>query len=380
MKTITYVTAGLWKNTGGPAESVPKIIKEICKSKDFQINLITLDGDFSENVIELRNYGVKIYVVKKTSSKNLYFNPHYIKVFKEVMPKSDIIHIQGVWLFPFWIASFFAKRLNKKIVISPRGSLSPNRLQKSMLKKIISKCLFDKRMLNYADLIHSTSEIEKENVKKFGINTPSAVIPNGVDFIDPTNFKKKIINSEKKICLFLGRLDPVKGLDMLIDTWRKIKNDNWILIICGPDERGYRQKLQEKINIHKLTNDIKIIDPIFSTEKYNLFTQSDLFVLPSYGENFGISIAEALISGLPVITTNLTPWDDLIKYNCGWLINLDQIALVNAFKEAFLKTDKELNMMGQRGIKLIKEKYDWKELSQKMIYEYKKLLNEENTN
>jgi hypothetical protein len=131
MKVITYVTAGLWENTGGPAESVPKILKELSKLNDFKVNLITLQGNLSENVLELYDYDVQIHLVKKISSSNLYFNPNYIKIFNKVIPQSDIIHIQGIWLFPFWLASFYSWIYKKKLIISPRGSLSPNRLKKS---------------------------------------------------------------------------------------------------------------------------------------------------------------------------------------------------------------------------------------------------------
>ena len=132
---ITYVTAGLWENTGGPSESVPKLIKEISIHNDYEINLITLDGNLSQNVRILKNYGVNIYLVKLFSKSNIYFNPGYFSILNRIVKKSDIVHIQGIWLFPFWLAGFFARLYKKKLIISPRGSLSPNRLLKSRLKK-----------------------------------------------------------------------------------------------------------------------------------------------------------------------------------------------------------------------------------------------------
>jgi glycosyltransferase involved in cell wall biosynthesis len=376
MKVITYVTAGMWKSTGGPAESVPKMLKEIANTNKFKINLITLDGDLSYSVSDLYNYNVNIHIVKKTSSKNLYFNPAYINIFKKIIPESDIVHIQGVWLFPLWLASFYCYLYKKKLIISPRGSLSPNRLKKSKIKKLISKFFFEKRMLNFADLIHTTSLIEKDNVLNFGVSTSSFVVPNGVDIINPNCFSKRIIKTDKKICLFLGRLDPIKGLDILIQTWGKVKNDNWILVICGPDEKNYKSKLIKKIKDSKLESQIILIDPIYGEEKFNLYTQSDLFVLPSYGENFGITIAEALICGLPVITTKFTPWSELLEYNCGWFIDLNEVALTKALNEALITNKDILKKMGENGINLIKENYDYKKLSKKMIDVYSNLIYE----
>ena len=376
MKVITYVTAGLWKNTGGPAESVPKMIKEISRSNNFKINLITLEGDLSENVTELYDYNISIYVVKKLSSSNLYFNPSYNKVFKKLIPESDIIHIQGIWLFPFWLASFYALIFKKKVIISPRGSLNPNRLKKSRLKKLISKFLFDKSMLNRASLIHATSKIEKDNVSLFGVTTDSFIVPNGVDILNRNEFTTNLIKTEKRICLFFGRLDPIKGLDILIESWRRINNDSWLLVICGPDEKNYKKTLENKINKYSLSESVSIIEPIYGSKKYNLFTQAEIFVLPSHGENFGISIAEALVCGLPVITTNLTPWSEIIKYKCGWYISLDQDSLVEALKNSFSLSSEELSNMGIKGINLIKNNYSWKELSKRMINVYKDFLYE----
>ena len=375
MKTITHVTAGLWKNTGGPAESVPKLLKELSKQNKFKINLVTLEGNISDNVKELYDYkNIKIHFVKLNSDKNIYFNPGYIKVLKTIIKKSDIVHIQGMWLFPFWLAGYYTKKYNKKLVISPRGCVAPNRLLKSKLKKKIATFLFDKKNLNNADLIHATSELEKDNVKKYGVETESFVIPNGVDFIDTDKYTQKLIKSNKKICLFLARLDPIKGLDILIESWGNVKNKGWLLVICGPDEKEYKKVLEDSIKSKGLENDVLLIDPVFGDVKYNLYTQASLFVLPSYGENFGISIAESLSCGVPVITTNKTPWEDINSYNCGWYIDSTRKALDEAFEEALNIDATLLISKGKNGVKLIKEKYGWKEIANRITETYNRLL------
>jgi glycosyltransferase involved in cell wall biosynthesis len=372
---ITYVTAGLWDNTGGPSESVPKLLKEISIHNDYEINLITLDGDLSQNVRVLKNYGVNIYLVKLFSRSNIYFNPGYISVLNRIVKKSDIVHIQGLWLFPFWLAGFFARLYKKKLIISPRGSLSPNRLLKSRLKKKLAAFFFDKRNLNKSSAIHCTSKLEEENVKKFGITSNTFVVSNGVDFIDRQHYNKKLINTDKKICLFFSRLDPIKGIEMLINAWEAVVNDHWLLVICGPDERNYRRHLSKLIMKKSLQDKIVILDPVYGSKKYNLYTQSNLFILPSFGENFGISIAESLSCGLPVITTSKTPWEDIVDYNCGWFIDATKEALINTLNEAFMLDDTKLKNMGFNGVKLIIDKYGWENISHKMSSVYKEILN-----
>lgn len=376
MKVITHVTAGLWENTGGPAESVPKLLKEISKLNLYKINLITLDGNLSHSVKDLYNYNIDIYLVNTFSKKNIYFNPEYIFLLKKIIIKSDIVHIQGLWLFPFWVAGFYARKYNKKLIISPRGSLSPNRLLKSRFKKKIAAFLFDKRNLNKSDLIHCTAPIERENVLKFGVKAKPFIVPNGVDFINTKDFTEKIIDTDRKICLFFARLDPIKGLDILIDAWKVVKNEKWLLVICGPDEKNYKKNLLSKIKSNFLQDSIVLLEPVYGSRKFNLYTQASLFVLPSYGENFGISIAESLSCGIPVITTNETPWQDVLTYNCGWFIDADKKSLIKSFYKAFDKSSNQLKAMGKNGIELINEKYGWENISIKMSSIYKKILNE----
>jgi glycosyltransferase involved in cell wall biosynthesis len=231
-------------------------------------------------------------------------------------------------------------------------------------------------MLNSADLIHTTSAIEKDNVSSFGIKTKSFIVPNGVDVINRNEYKLKLIKTNKKICLFLGRLDPVKGLDLLIESWNKVKNDSWLLVICGPDEKKYKKDLLIKIKRYDLEKHVMILNPIYSKQKFNLYTQSDIFVLPSYGENFGISVAEALACGIPVITTSFTPWSDIVKYRCGWYINLDLDSLVYALNDSFSTTKSHLIDMGNRGVELVREKYSWENISNSMYLNYINLLYE----
>ena len=126
-----------------------------------------------------------------------------------------------------------------------------------------------------------------------------------------------------------------------------------------------------------LRHSVRISSPKYGEEKAKSLQSADLFVLPSHSENFGIVVAEALGYGVPVITTTGCPWEDLVKYKCGWWVNAD----ISDFKQALslalrLPKSKELRNLGANGRQLVKSKYQWKAIAEQMLAFYQYLLKE----
>lgn len=371
-KVITFVTAGLWKHTGGPSESVPSLLKELSLSRNFVLNLVTQDGDLSDNVQELYNYDVNIFIVKGRRFGSMHFNPAYIRVLLKLIPKSHVIHIQGIWLFPSWLASFISHLYRKKVVITPRGSLSPARLEKSKLKKQISKLLFDKRMLKNAHAIQCTSSLEERSVRDFGIlKAPTYNIPNGIDLNKIVFSGETVLDEKRKIALFLSRIEPIKGIDLLLAAWKNAYKDGWVLVICGPDENNYKSQMVKLAHTLNLKEKVVFLDPIYGSNRFDLISQSQFSILPSYGENFGIVVAESLACGVPVITTQDTPWHELEEYNCGLYVETRSDAIEKALFQMTSLPKHDLLAMGAKGKNLIMQRYQWSTIARKIegLYE-----------
>ena len=131
--------------------------------------------------------------------------------------------------------------------------------------------------------------------------------------------------------------------------------------------------MQNKIKIENISA-VKLVGPLYGDSKWSFLHSGDIFVLPSYSENFGIVIAESLAIGVPVITTTSTPWKELEKFKCGWWIDLSISNLVKALNEAVNCQPEILKEMGLRGQKLIKDKYDIKSVALEMNALYNRLI------
>ncbi len=168
--------------------------------------------------------------------------------------------------------------------------------------------LYQYRDLKRAAAIHVTSTLEANNIKKMNIRRPIAMVPNGTDIPHEICSHKKSKN-ENRIALCLCRIHPKKGLINLINAWSKVMPSGWKVIIAGPDESNHRNQVQKEIRRLELSDTISVEGEVPDSKKWKLYNNSDLFILPSYSENFGIVVAEALACGLPVITTKGTPWE-----------------------------------------------------------------------
>lgn len=274
----------------------------------------------------------------------------------------DVIHIHGTWTPILAVASYIALLKGIPFVVSPHGCLEPWALQHRGLKKKLALSLYQKRIFLKAGMMVATAEQELESIRRLGIKTPVAVVPNGVDIPSVAGkFRNFAKNGHRKI-LFLSRIHPKKGLRDLVAAWAKVRKPGWRVIIAGPDEEGHLDEIRLQIDSLGLGDDFEFPGLVIGDRKEALFADADLFVLPTYSENFGIAVAEALARAVPVITTTGAPWRDIEDWNCGWWVQPGVDGVACALAAAMKTSHEELDQMGQRGISLVKEKYSWNKI------------------
>jgi glycosyltransferase involved in cell wall biosynthesis len=287
---------------------------------------------------------------------------------------AHLIHSHGLWQHPSLVAAAVAQRTAVPHVISPRGMLEPWALRRSRLKKWLCLRWFQSGALRQAACIVATSAQERAAVRAAGFDRQRIeVIPNGVDvpavpsrpWLGETNRKRK--------ALFVSRIHPKKGLMELIEAWHSVSPRDWELVIAGPDGGDYQRGLERRIEALGLRASVRLVGSVWGEEKQELFNGAELFVLPSFSENFGLAIAEALASGVPVITTRFTPWAELEAHRCGWWIELNAQSLAQALREAVSSPADRLCEMGLRGRKLVQDKYGWPAVASAMSDLYQDL-------
>jgi glycosyltransferase involved in cell wall biosynthesis len=250
--------------------------------------------------------------------------------------------------------------------------LSAWALQHRGWKKRIAWMLFQRGDLMRAAALHATSEEEVDDFRRVGFTGPVAMIPNGVALPRLNSADRPLRSTRNALCV--TRIHVKKGLMNLVDVWSEVRPNGWRMIIAGGDEDAHRAELESAIAAHGLSNVFDFVGPIEGEQKLALYRDANLFILPSHSENFGMGIAEALASALPVITTRGTPWKDLIEHRCGWWEEIGVAPLTRALREATSLDDDVLREMGCRGRDLVAQKYSWSRAAKEMKSVYEWLL------
>jgi glycosyltransferase involved in cell wall biosynthesis len=289
------------------------------------------------------------------------------KVCAEVRP--EVLHDHGLWLHMNHVAAATAKRLGLKRVVSPRGMLEDWALSYRTFKKRLAWYVYQWNDLRSASAFCATSRLEADNIRALGFEQPIAMIPNGIDLRAP-----KVAPSDtarQRTILFMSRLHPKKGILDLVAAWSKVVRPRWRLIIAGPDENRYRAVVEAAVARERLSDSVSIAGPIADGERDSVLSKADVFVLPSYSENFGMVVGEALAAGLPVITTTATPWQVLQSAECGWWISPGAESMQAALEAAMTLPDDVRMAMGQRGRALIEAQFSWRAAAEKHVQLYR---------
>jgi len=265
-----------------------------------------------------------------------------------------------------------ARQFDVPYLVSPRGTLSDWAMKSGSSVKALFWPLIQRPSLEAVSCWHATSVEEYKDIRRLGFRQPVAIIPNGVDVPDLLARGR----SKFRTLLFLSRLHPKKGLDLLLPAWRTVQDRfrDWELVIVGPDRGGYLAKLQQlakDLNVQR----VQFAGPLYGINKWAAYRGADVFVLPTYSENFGMAVAEALAVGTPAIVSKGAPWEGLVNHEAGWWIDVGLEPLVECLKVALSLKPEQLDAMGQRGRNWMQESFGWTRIAAEMRSVYLWLAN-----
>jgi glycosyltransferase involved in cell wall biosynthesis len=380
---------------GGPIHSV-SALAECLVSKGHKVIVFTTDSNQDEKLNVIKNTPVivdgvevwyfetqdifqkKIFKIFPYFSKSIgyLYSPLMRDRLNEIMPKIDIVHTHLPFIYPTYITSKIAKIYNKPLFYHQRGVLSERALSFRSVKKNIYLFLIEKTIIRNASCLIALTNYELEVFKKYSKkNQKIVVVPNGINtekfYSDSQLYNNVKIDASKIVILFLGRLHPSKGADILLLAFIKAlrQNDKIRLIMAGPDEYGLVQEFRQQIEGENLQEYIYFPGLILGDEKKRLLARADLFVLPSLSEGFSMAILEALASSTPVLISPECNFNEVESVNAGVVVsnNIEQIS--SSIIE--LTNDKDrLKLMGNNGKKFVNRLYNWETISDKLIALY----------
>jgi glycosyltransferase involved in cell wall biosynthesis len=335
---VFFASASFARSYGGPAYSVLRLAQAVAAAGT-EVAIWAPDGSamLPEPTAGLQAFSGSVDVGLST------FRP-------------DVFHDSGLWLPHNNALSARAFRSNTPMVISTRGMLEPWALAHKRFKKSVAWYLYQKRNLNWADVLHVTSASEEASVKRLGLFPRIRRIPNGIDLPEESVGGNA---TDPRRVVFLGRLHPVKGLPMLLDAWAMLKVKGWELVVAGPDEDNFKAALEAQVATLGLGATVRFPGLVSGAAKEELLRSASLFVLPSHSESFGMVVAEACSYGIPVVATTGVPWPELEQHRCGWRSSPDASSLADTLRKAMAVPPSQLCEMGKRGRQLVAIDFSW---------------------
>lgn len=283
---------------------------------------------------------------------------------------ADVVHLHAAYSFPTIPTLLAARMLRRPVVWTPHGALQ----RWSGSRRVVLKSLWEKVCIAIGSdglILHLTSDSEVAETRARFPRATIELIPNGVE-IPPT------LNRDPRAARlrlgFVGRLDPKKGIENLLAACRIVKDrgrPDFSLTIAGAGTNEYETRLRAEIDRLCLANEVSMLGDIRGEEKQRMYERTDVIVTPSFTENFGIVVAEALAHGAAVIASTGTPWKEVERKGCGLWVNNDPASLADAITKI---SSMPVAEMGQRGRRWMAEDFSWEKCASAMIALYNNVL------
>jgi len=289
---------------------------------------------------------------------------------------ADVVHVHGLWNFTAWAGARAARAAGVPYVVSPRGMLQPEAMAHHRALKAIAFPAVELRSLRRAALLHATSDAEARAVSAYG--TRVALIPNGVDAVRVSadcvaQWRRRFdVAPHADVVTILGRLHPIKRLDLVADAFTRVRRSGRAatLVVAGPDEAGHRRRIEPLFR--DVAADVRWTGAIDGDDKWALLQTSRALVQCSDSESFGLSVAEALAAGVPVVVTERGAWGQIASLGGGFVVSHDAESIAHGL-ERLLDDPTAARAMGERGRAWAARTLGWDAAGRAMLGAYESI-------
>jgi glycosyltransferase involved in cell wall biosynthesis len=356
---------------GGSAEVPYQLSKELAK-REHEVTVYTSDYKLSSEYIssipqiEVRSFKTWLGMAK------FFITPGVLVQVKKAIKNFNIVHMHNYYTFQNIIAHHYVKKHNIPYVLQAHGSVATY-FERGSLKKIFDT-IWGHAILKDASKLIAATPTEAERYKPMGISEDKIeIVPHGINPAEFENlprrgeFRRKYgLNESRKIILYLGRINKIKGLDLLASAFAGLSGDfnEAKLVMVGPDD-GYLPALERLIKQLKIEEKVLFTGPLYGEEKLQAYVDADVYVLPSSYEIFGITVLEACACGTPVILTDRCGIADLIDGQVGLVVSYNKEQLQHAL--LYILGDNKIRLQfGEKGKLLVHEKFNWQKITEQV--------------
>jgi len=381
---------------GGPVRSVYFMSKELVK-RGHKVTVFTSDAkDLTArlNIERLKLLdGMRVFYFRNLSLKlikwlRLFITPELVlRAWEEVKGgKFDIIHLNGYRTFQNVVVGYYAHKYRVPYVLQARGSL-PRKVIKQRLKHLYD-VFFGHKLLKNASRVIALSKYEAKQYMDMGISKEKIeILPNGIplsqyfDLPSKGSFKERIgIDKDKKIILYLGRINKIKGIDFLVKTYayliKKFKLDNTVLVIAGPDD-GYLSELSSLISCLGVDNRILLTGPLYGRVKLEAYVDATICAYLNPYEPFGLVPLEAAACKTPVVVSAGTYMGEVVKKGgFGFSVKYGSIKSLSDVFLRVLSDERLVEDLGETGRKYVFKNFSWDKVVEKLEKVYEEVVNQ----
>ena len=381
---------------GGPSQMIRGLAAALVRQDEQTVGSVTVittdaNGDVDEAPLEVPlgipifESGYDVIYFRCAPFRRYKFSTDLLSWLWANAHRYDVAHIHALFSPVSTAAATVCRWRKLPYIMRPLGTLDPADLQKKKQVKRLYATLFERPNLAGAAAIHFTSELESKVSERFGVSTPDMVVPLGVALPSlperaaaQTAIRERFdIPVDCPIVLFMSRIDPKKGFDLLLPALAKLYQNKqpFHFLLCGanPQDRDYENSICEQIRSAEWSARATMSGFVSGELKAQILSAADVFVLPSYYENFGIAVAEAMAAKIPVVISDQVHiWPAIEEYEAGWVVPTDVEALAVALLMA-LRDVTERDRRGENARRCAKEKYGWDAISAQLAEKYRSL-------
>lgn len=343
-----------------------------------------------------QNHSVKVLFVEKTREPAVVPDPSLVesqgfpmtvpsergwsrpfaRAFRSAVRHTDVVHVHAIWNFPTWYAMREAHRAGVPYVVAPQGSLEEWALNRGKHLKALYASMAEKPYFDRAAAMQALTPAEASQCRRFGIKAPVTILPNGVDLAsvdrrtETADLRAQLsLPPDTVLFLFLGRVFPKKGLDLLIPAFARLaamRNDV-VLAIAGDDGgNGYRVAMERLARVHGIAGRAHFLGEVRGDRKFCLFRDADAFVLSSYSEGLPVAVLEAMACRRPVVVTRNCNVSDVHDRKAGWLVEPSVDGVFGGLNDAARSREERLRR-GDNARRLVEERFTWERIASESV-------------